>query len=75
MNDGLIRVFKWPAVIAVLSAGGLVAALVADGVWDLLFCALLAVPVATGMWFSLACRESGSATRGALPSRSRADHG
>ncbi|MFT0867625.1 hypothetical protein [Pseudomonas sp. CAM1A] len=30
------RIFAWPALIAVLSAAGLFAALLGDGVWDVL---------------------------------------
>ncbi|MDH0301365.1 MULTISPECIES: hypothetical protein [unclassified Pseudomonas] len=30
------RIFAWPALIAVLSAVGLFAALLGDGVWDVL---------------------------------------
>lgn len=50
-----MKTFKWPLVLGLLTAGGLLSALVGDGVWDLLSWALLAVPVATGLWF--ACRE------------------
>ncbi|QXH56991.1 DUF4175 domain-containing protein [Pseudomonas maumuensis] len=30
------RIFAWPALIAVLSAAGLFAALLGDGMWDVL---------------------------------------
>ncbi|MBC3434743.1 hypothetical protein HU735_04905 [Pseudomonas sp. BW16M2] len=30
------RIFAWPALIAVLSAAGLFAALLGDGIWDVL---------------------------------------
>ena len=48
MTEGLVRTFKWPLVLGALTAVGLVSALVADGVWDALSWAGLAVPVATG---------------------------
>lgn len=41
----LTRIFFWPLLIGVLSAIGLIGALLEDGLWDALFCALLAVPV------------------------------
>lgn len=53
MSGNLARTFKHPAWIAVVSAIGLVSALIVDGAWDLVFCALLAVPVAIGGWFAL----------------------
>lgn len=36
------RVWAAPVVIAVATAGGLVGALVGDGAWDMLACAMLA---------------------------------
>jgi len=44
------RVWGWPAAFAVLSAFGLVAALVDDGVWDLAGWIALAIPAAVCAW-------------------------
>ncbi len=49
-------IFRWPLLIAVLTAVGLLAALVGDDVWDALSWALLAVPVGLCGYFSLARR-------------------
>jgi len=40
------QIFAWPAVIAVLSAAGLLSALLGDGIWDGVSWVVLAVPVA-----------------------------
>ena len=48
----LWQVFRWPLLIGVASAIGLVSALVADGVWDALSWALLALPL-VGIWYSV----------------------
>ena len=50
-----MKTFKWPGVLGVLTAGGLLSALVGDGAWDALSWMLLALPVATGLW--CACRQ------------------
>jgi len=42
----LWAVLRWPALLAALSATGLLAALLGDGLWDALSWAALAVPVA-----------------------------
>jgi hypothetical protein len=49
-------IFRWPLLIAVLTAIGLLSALVGDDGWDALSWALLAVPVGLGGYFSLARR-------------------
>lgn len=49
-------IFRWPLLIAVLTAVGLLAALVGDDGWDALSWALLAVPVALCGYFSFARR-------------------
>ncbi|HIV69877.1 MAG TPA: hypothetical protein H9903_02980 [Candidatus Aquabacterium excrementipullorum] len=49
----LWQVFRWPLLIGVASAIGLVSALVADGVWDALSWALLALPLVVGIWYSV----------------------
>lgn len=53
-----MKIFKWPIVLGLLTVGGLLSALVADGVWDVLSWALLAVPVATGLWFACGNRPA-----------------
>jgi uncharacterized membrane protein YkvI len=40
-----------PVVLGVLTVIGLMVALVADGVWDLVSVAALAVPVLVGCWY------------------------
>jgi len=42
-------VFRWPLVIAVLSAVGLTSALIGNGPWDFLSWIALAVPAAIGL--------------------------
>lgn len=49
----LWQVFRWPLLIGVASAIGLVSALVADGVWDALSWALLALPLVVGVWYTV----------------------
>jgi hypothetical protein len=49
----LWQVFRWPLLIGVASAIGLVSALVADGVWDALSWALLALPLVVGVWYAV----------------------
>ena len=46
----LKNVFLWPIVLGVLTIIGLISALVADGVWDLLSWLMLLVPTAIGIW-------------------------
>jgi hypothetical protein len=49
----LAVIFRWPLLIGIASGYGLVAALVADGVWDWLGSLTLFVPVALACWFWL----------------------
>jgi hypothetical protein len=44
-----LQIFRWPLLIAVVSTVGLIGALLKDGDWDLLACALLAIPVLAGI--------------------------
>lgn len=47
-----MAVWRWPLVLGVLSAIGLVAALFSDDGWgDTLANVCLAIPVAVGLWF------------------------
>ena len=50
MRRNLSDVFRWPIVIAVVSAIGLLSALVGDGVMDAVSWALLSVPIAVGFY-------------------------
>ena len=43
-------IFLWPAVLGLMTIIGLISALVADGVWDLLSWLMLLVPAAIGIW-------------------------
>jgi hypothetical protein len=50
----LWQIFMWPTVLGAMTIVGLLSALVADGVWDLLSWLMLLVPVALGIakgWF------------------------
>ena len=49
----LWQVFRWPLLLGVVTVIGLVSALLADGVWDALSWALLALPLVVGLWFSV----------------------
>jgi hypothetical protein len=48
----LSRIFTAPAIIALIVAGGLVSALLGDGVWDGISWAALAIPLAVIGFFS-----------------------
>lgn len=48
----LARIFFWPLLIGIVSIIGLIGALLEDGLWDVLFCTLLAIPVFTGAAFA-----------------------
>ncbi|RYX93853.1 MAG: hypothetical protein EOO28_16930 [Comamonadaceae bacterium] len=43
----------WPIAVAVISAVGLMSALLGDGGWDWVSWAALGLPVALGCWHSL----------------------
>jgi hypothetical protein len=47
------EVWAVPVLLGILTVVGLLAALLGDGVWDLVSVAALAVPVATGLWCAL----------------------
>lgn len=49
-RQSLRQIFAIPTVLALLSAVGLVSALVGDGVWDVLSWLTLAVPIAIGAY-------------------------
>ena len=46
----LRQIFLWPMVLGTMTVVGLISALVADGIWDLLSWLMLLVPVALGIW-------------------------
>ena len=48
-----LRVWAWPAGLAVLSAVGLLSALLGDGAWDALSWAALGLPIAVASWYAL----------------------
>jgi xanthosine utilization system XapX-like protein len=47
------QIWAAPVLLAVLTLVGLVAALLGDGIWDLVSALTLGAPVAAGVWFSL----------------------
>ena len=48
-----IQIWAMPVLLAILTTIGLVAALLGDGVWDLVSAVTLGSPVAVGAWYSL----------------------
>lgn len=50
MSRSLSQIFRAPAVIALASAVGLVSALVADGLWDMLSWFALGAAVVLAVW-------------------------
>jgi len=58
MRRSLLRVWRWPAVIAVLTLFGLLAALLGHGgIWQILSWAALAAPPLLVLYFALAARR------------------
>ncbi len=49
-RQSLRRIFAVPLLLALLSAVGLVSALVGDGAWDVLSWLTLAMPIAIGVY-------------------------
>jgi len=47
------QIWAMPVLLAILTLVGLVAALLGDGVWDLVSSVTLGAPVAVGLWFSM----------------------
>ncbi|MDR2679097.1 MAG: hypothetical protein LBB51_06635 [Zoogloeaceae bacterium] len=56
-HQSLWRIFRWPILLGLSSAIGLISALVGDGVWDVLSWITLLVPVAVVAWF-MGCRRT-----------------
>ena len=57
-NSALLKVWAWPVALALLSASGLVGALVSDGWGDAWSWFALGLPVAVAAWFGLRTRPS-----------------
>ncbi len=53
-----LALWGWPIALAVLSAVGLVGALVGDGLWDWLGWIGLGVPGVAAVWFGLRGRSA-----------------
>lgn len=53
-----VALWRWPIALALLSAVGLVGALVGDGAWDWLGWIGLGVPSVTAVWFGLRGRSA-----------------
>jgi hypothetical protein len=53
MSAAWMRIWRAPVVFALLTAVGLVSALLGDGVWDDLSTLTLGVPVAACAWYGL----------------------
>jgi hypothetical protein len=47
------QIWTMPILLAILTVIGLVAALLGDGVWDLVSALTLGAPVAVGAWYGL----------------------
>lgn len=47
------QIWAMPILLAILTAIGLVAALLGDGVWDWVSALTLGAPVAAGIWYGL----------------------
>lgn len=57
MNQSFLKLWGWPLGLALLTVVGLVAALLGDGVWDVVSAFALGVPVVVGAWYSLRRRS------------------
>ena len=52
------QIWAMPVVLGVLTMIGLLVALVADGIWDLVSVAVLALPVLVGCWYAFRPTQS-----------------
>jgi hypothetical protein len=50
-SRSIARIFRWPAIIALIAAFGLISALLGDGIWDAASWVALALPVAVVAFF------------------------
>ncbi len=46
-----LSVWGWPVALALLTAAGLLSALLGDGLWDAVSCVALGIPTAVCVWF------------------------
>jgi hypothetical protein len=53
MRPSFVRLWGMPIVLAILTAVGLIAALLGDGVLDVVSAIALGIPVLLGTWHSL----------------------
>lgn len=53
MNGRFMALWGMPILLGILTAIGLVSALLGDGIWDAVSALSLGIPVAVGGWFSL----------------------
>ena len=53
MTRSTMQIWGAPLLLAVLTIVGLIAALLGDGVWDLVSAVALGAPVAAGAWYRL----------------------
>lgn len=60
----MMRIWRWPLLLALLSAGGLGAGLVSDGIGDVLAWIGLGIPVAVGGRLALRHQDHGRARSG-----------
>jgi hypothetical protein len=54
------RLWGWPILLGLVTAVGLVSALVADGFWDTVSWLALGLPVAMASWYGLRRKPSSS---------------
>jgi hypothetical protein len=73
MSASLTKTQIWgaPVTLGVVSAFGLVSALLADGVWDVLSWLVLAVPVAVSAWGIVAATAAGTGQMNATTRNAR----
>jgi hypothetical protein len=50
-SRSIVRIFGWPAIIALIAAFGLTSALLGDGIWDVASWVALALPPAVVIFF------------------------
>ena len=58
MKGRFIAVWGVPLLLGILTALGLVSALLGDGIWDTVSALALGVPVLVGAWFALRRRPA-----------------
>ncbi len=63
----IARVWRLPAALALLSAAGLLAGLLRDGIWDMAASLALLLPLLVAWWLGRRCRTRDASP--ALPER------